>query len=632
MVGGFEKTFEIGRQFRNEGMDAEHLQDYTQMEFYWAYADYKDCMKLTEELFKYVAKKTFGTLKFRIGDFDIDLGKKILSPTGPRSMFWWVNLTSASSVNVALYSDCYHATTNTGTWHYIGSDGTFYAYIVRGITGQPPIYTAVGGPNSIVDDAWHHIGYTWDGATTTDGFKLYIDGALITSITADYTSAGTSSQYNSLIGMHYDLAGVKDQLPFRGLMDESTIYSRVLGLTEIQANYNSGSGKFLQELWYWGGSAWGTGGSSAHYNTAATVNSNISTFDATPDKIGYVAYLISDGSQLVELDTNQITYSENQAPIVDAGTNKTVFDNQTIAPFSDCSFSDPDGTVVTAEYKVDGEVDVWADIPQGGYGSLLEAVQAWTYTFNNLGVLTVRLQVTDDAAESTSDSLTVTVSQYTKTVNVKDSITGLHLTDVDFNDGAGNLSIENSPFTHSWDYGLVTMSFGATDYITQELAETIQNENAITVLLAQTVVVPCVDIDITTKLAGTPKVNFNTDAIIQIMGNVMSSEDVANCTVLIEIRKRSDDSLVSTLLNNSAISLVANVAKTFAAMAGSVLTFTTSVAAEYYAKIAVSGGTPSIMSTDTEQQFFVGDIQIEGLGLNMSMNNEIDVVLTVEGT
>ncbi|MCK4781536.1 lysine--tRNA ligase [Candidatus Parcubacteria bacterium] len=76
MIAGFEKTFEIGRQFRNEGMDAEHLQDYTQVEFYWAYADYKDCMKLTEELFKYVAKKTFNTLKFKIGDFDIDLSKE----------------------------------------------------------------------------------------------------------------------------------------------------------------------------------------------------------------------------------------------------------------------------------------------------------------------------------------------------------------------------------------------------------------------------------------------------------------------------------------------------------------------------------------------------------------------------
>ncbi|MFH1713516.1 MAG: amino acid--tRNA ligase-related protein, partial [Candidatus Jacksonbacteria bacterium] len=76
MVAGFEKTFEIGRQFRNEGMDAEHLQDYMQMEFYWAYADYEDGMKLVEELFKYTAQETFGTLKFKIKNFEIDLDKK----------------------------------------------------------------------------------------------------------------------------------------------------------------------------------------------------------------------------------------------------------------------------------------------------------------------------------------------------------------------------------------------------------------------------------------------------------------------------------------------------------------------------------------------------------------------------
>ncbi|MDD4271798.1 MAG: lysine--tRNA ligase [Patescibacteria group bacterium] len=75
MVAGFEKTFEIGRQFRNEGMDAEHLQDYTQMEFYWAYADYEAGMKLVEELLKYTAKETFGTLKFKIKNFEIDLNK-----------------------------------------------------------------------------------------------------------------------------------------------------------------------------------------------------------------------------------------------------------------------------------------------------------------------------------------------------------------------------------------------------------------------------------------------------------------------------------------------------------------------------------------------------------------------------
>ncbi|MBI4091256.1 lysine--tRNA ligase, partial [candidate division WWE3 bacterium] len=76
MVGGFEKTFEIGRIFRNEGMSKEHLQDYTQMEFYWAYANYKDSMKLVEELYKYIALETFGTYEFEIGDFKVNLGQK----------------------------------------------------------------------------------------------------------------------------------------------------------------------------------------------------------------------------------------------------------------------------------------------------------------------------------------------------------------------------------------------------------------------------------------------------------------------------------------------------------------------------------------------------------------------------
>jgi lysyl-tRNA synthetase class 2 len=76
MVAGLEKTFEIGRQFRNEGMDAEHLQDYTQMEFYWAYADYEDGMKLVEELYKYIAWETFGTLQFEIHGFQVDLNKE----------------------------------------------------------------------------------------------------------------------------------------------------------------------------------------------------------------------------------------------------------------------------------------------------------------------------------------------------------------------------------------------------------------------------------------------------------------------------------------------------------------------------------------------------------------------------
>ena len=77
MVAGFEKTFEIGRQFRNEGMSREHLQDYTQMEFYWAYADDEKGMGLVERLTKHIAQETFGTVKFDIGEFEgIDLSKK----------------------------------------------------------------------------------------------------------------------------------------------------------------------------------------------------------------------------------------------------------------------------------------------------------------------------------------------------------------------------------------------------------------------------------------------------------------------------------------------------------------------------------------------------------------------------
>ena len=76
MTGGFEKTFEIGRQFRNEGISKEHLQDYTQVEFYWAFANYEDSMKLVEEMYKKVAFETFGTYEFEIFGKKINLNQK----------------------------------------------------------------------------------------------------------------------------------------------------------------------------------------------------------------------------------------------------------------------------------------------------------------------------------------------------------------------------------------------------------------------------------------------------------------------------------------------------------------------------------------------------------------------------
>jgi lysyl-tRNA synthetase, class II len=76
MVAGFEKTFEIGRIFRNEGMSAEHLQDYTQMECYSAYMDFEQGMEFATEFYRHIAKETFGTLKFNIHGFDVDLGSE----------------------------------------------------------------------------------------------------------------------------------------------------------------------------------------------------------------------------------------------------------------------------------------------------------------------------------------------------------------------------------------------------------------------------------------------------------------------------------------------------------------------------------------------------------------------------
>lgn len=76
LVGGFEKVFEIGRIFRNEGIDKEHLQDYTQLEFYWAYRDYNDLMKFVEGMYKAVVKKVTGGFVTTYGEHKIDWGKK----------------------------------------------------------------------------------------------------------------------------------------------------------------------------------------------------------------------------------------------------------------------------------------------------------------------------------------------------------------------------------------------------------------------------------------------------------------------------------------------------------------------------------------------------------------------------
>jgi len=73
MAGGFPKTFEIGRVYRNEGTSPEHAQEFTNMEFYWSFADYIDGMQLVRELYIEIAKEVFGTTKFTSRGHTFDL-------------------------------------------------------------------------------------------------------------------------------------------------------------------------------------------------------------------------------------------------------------------------------------------------------------------------------------------------------------------------------------------------------------------------------------------------------------------------------------------------------------------------------------------------------------------------------
>ncbi len=75
IVGGMERVYEIGRVFRNEGLDARHNPEFTLMELYQAYTDYNGMMDLTENMFRHVAKEVCGTTTVPYGDVEIDLGK-----------------------------------------------------------------------------------------------------------------------------------------------------------------------------------------------------------------------------------------------------------------------------------------------------------------------------------------------------------------------------------------------------------------------------------------------------------------------------------------------------------------------------------------------------------------------------
>jgi lysyl-tRNA synthetase class 2 len=77
IIGGFERVFELGKVFRNEGIDATHNPEFTSLEFYMAYADYRDLISMTEDILSKLAIELYGSKKVLIPQFDMD--QKILT-------------------------------------------------------------------------------------------------------------------------------------------------------------------------------------------------------------------------------------------------------------------------------------------------------------------------------------------------------------------------------------------------------------------------------------------------------------------------------------------------------------------------------------------------------------------------
>ena len=89
VVGGFDRVYEINRNFRNEGVSTQHNTEFTMLEFYQAYANYHDLMTLTEELISFVAKEVNGTTITNFGGVEIDLGKWTRLTMREAIIKWW---------------------------------------------------------------------------------------------------------------------------------------------------------------------------------------------------------------------------------------------------------------------------------------------------------------------------------------------------------------------------------------------------------------------------------------------------------------------------------------------------------------------------------------------------------------
>src|SRR3990167_3247546 len=104
VVGGFERVFEINRNFRNEGLSTQHNPEFTMVEFYQAYVDYRDLIKLTEDMFREIARAIFGTLHFSYQGIALDFEKPFAQLTLKESILKFnpnLNLTDIDTLEAA---------------------------------------------------------------------------------------------------------------------------------------------------------------------------------------------------------------------------------------------------------------------------------------------------------------------------------------------------------------------------------------------------------------------------------------------------------------------------------------------------------------------------------------------------
>lgn len=418
------------------------------------------------------------------------------------SVSFWVYIPSGAAKTGSYSPFLYWGQPATGQAAYISFYGSNLNNIYIGYHGNGG-YTP---DNPLTYDTWHHIIWVRQGGLNSNiGHWLYVDNV------SRYVQFGGATAINIAAGNFYIQKGLSSNGYAQIYQDETCCWNRMLSAGERIELNNSGAGTIINRYspdnpsiyytsghsdvvgiftdfvvtegtvdgslgyqlsedgitwYYWNGSAWAV--ATTEYNIKSVVALNISTFPTDADSIFIKTILVSDGMQQVEIDEIQVTYFDNALPNVNPGTNKSCKDNQTIKPFSDTTFNDPDGTIDHVYYKINGEVDVWTEILQGVYASLLEAVNDFNYQFNNVGIITVQLQVEDNVGATADDSLTVTVTKYAKTVNIKDPVTNEHIAAVEFNPGDGTGStLRNSPFFYEWNYGIFESILQSAGYYSQ---------------------------------------------------------------------------------------------------------------------------------------------------------------------